>query len=77
MEEENANLSFREIAIRTRAMLHKRGILSPVTENLYATRLNTRTMFFYSSEDKREAHVSKLLAEYPEANLEFIDPVKH
>lgn len=55
-----ANLSLREIAFRTKEFLKAKGIHAPDTSNMYAVKVDNRTVFYYSSEDRRKNHLQKL-----------------
>lgn len=75
-EEEQANLSAREMAIRIKEKIAKLGFVSPDTTKMYGLMINTYTTFYYSTKARREAHAHKFLAdpENKDFRLTYINP---
>jgi hypothetical protein len=73
--EMQANLSLREIAIRTKERLLALGFKSPNTAAFFGLEVNKYTTFFYSTETRRLNHVNKLIAEFgDQVNFKFLEP---
>ena len=77
-EDEQANLSVRELAIRTKQKILALGFKSPDTSKMYGLMINAYTTFFYSTKARREAHAHKFLAdpENKDFHLTYINPKK-
>ena len=77
-DEEQANLSAREQAIRTKEKIARLGFHSPDTTRMWGLMINTYTTFFYSNPARREAHAHKFLAdpENKDFKLVYLNPKK-
>ena len=75
-EEDQANLSAREYAIRNKERLRQMGFLSPDTTRMWGLMINTYTTFFYSTPARREAHAHRFLAdpENKDFKLVYLNP---
>ena len=76
-EEEQANLSAREVAIRTKQMLKAKNWKSPDVRKLFGCRVNWYTTFYYNNPQKRSDHLPLLQQEYGELESykpQLIDP---
>jgi hypothetical protein len=77
-DEDQANLSAREYAIRNKERLRLMGFHSPDTTRMWGLMINTYTTFYYSSPTRREAHAHRFLAdpENKDFKLIYINPKK-
>ena len=77
-DEEQANLSARELAIRIKEKIARMGFVSPDTRRMYGLMINTYTTFYYSTKARREAHAHKFLADPENKNfkLVYLNPKK-
>ena len=75
-EEDQANLSSREYALRNKEKLRLLGFHSPDTTRMFGLMINTYTTFFYSTPTRREAHTHKFLAdpENKDFKLVYLNP---
>lgn len=70
-----ANLSLREVAMRTKERLMAMGIKSPNVQALYGIEINRYTVFYYSTKERRDKHALKLVADFgDQVSLKFIEP---
>jgi hypothetical protein len=75
-DEEQANLSAREVALRTKDKMLLMGFHSPDTTRMWGLMINHYTTFFYSTPGRREAHAHKFLAdpENKDFKLVYLNP---
>lgn len=66
----NEILSLHETALLIKEQLRLKGITAPDTSKMYGLRINDRTVFYYSTETRRDAHVEKLTAYMQEFTTE-------
>ena len=75
-EDEQANLSMREIAINTKRKIEALGLHVPDEKTMYGMSIDNRTVFYWSTPERRAAHFRKVIASVSEENIKvkFIDP---
>ena len=72
--------SLRELAIITKEQLRIKGYHAPDEKKLFGIRIDDRTVFYYSTRERRNLHVEKLktyLNEYGSMpRIELLNPEK-
>lgn len=75
MNEVQANTSYRELAMNTKARLSKIGASSPNLNVLWGLKVDPRTTFYYATEARLRKHVSALVADgYDESKFKIKRP---
>lgn len=67
--EEQANLSLREISIRTKEKLRELAVKSPEYPYMFGLEVDDRTTFYFASPERRTSFMDKYHNEFDEMKL--------
>ena len=75
-KEEQANLSLREIALRTKEKLRELAIKSPEHPFMFGLRTDKWTTYFFTSPERRLTFMKKHMEDFGKENMKLIAPKK-